>query len=102
MPTQFFDSVVGEDLMKCITAMKFSAFFLLACGVVVKQSGALAGLQAVAIWMMFYVDQVIVSGQPTQDAIPGLLYSSVVGKHTSILYISRAIDSKGSATLKLS
>jgi hypothetical protein len=52
--------------------------------------------------MMSYADQVIVSGQPTQDAIPGLLYSSVVGKHTSISYIGRAVDSKGSATLKLS
>ena len=31
-----------------ITGMKFSAFFLLACGAVVKQAEALAGLKAVA------------------------------------------------------
>jgi hypothetical protein len=48
MLTQFFDSIVGEDLTECITEMKFSVFFLLACGAVVKQSEALAGLQAVA------------------------------------------------------
>ena len=35
-------------MIKYIAAMKFSAFFLLACGAVVHNSEALAGLEAVA------------------------------------------------------
>ena len=108
--------------------MKFSSFFLLACGAVVQESEALTGLKSVtqeyvffggdsyctdysysmeftdafafsakqlfshhpAIWMMTYADQVIISGQPSAPAIGNLLYSSAVGKHTSILYLNRA------------
>ena len=111
-----------------ITEMKFSAFFLLACGAVVKEKEALTGLEAVvkkynflnltfsilinlhslkftdafafgaerlishqpAVWMVSYADQVLVSGQPCTDSIANLLYSSGVGKHTSIVYINRS------------
>ena len=43
----------------------------------------------VATWMMAYVDQAIVSGQPSGDALGSLLYSSAVGKHTSIVHLNR-------------
>ena len=119
-----------------ITGMKFSAFFLLACGAVVKQAEALAGLKAVAeryfvsiligsfshqsprlkftdsfafgaehlishqvaTWMMSYADQVIVGGQPSKDAIGNLLYSSGVGKHTSIVFINGTTSKKEKVT----
>ena len=48
MVIQFFDCIVGEEMIDYITGMKFSAFFLLACGAVVKQDEALTGLQTVA------------------------------------------------------
>jgi hypothetical protein len=47
--------------------------------------------------MIAYVDQVIVSGQPSKDSITNLLYSSGVGKHTSIVYINRSLDGSGKA-----
>lgn len=43
----------------------------------------------VAIWMMSYADQVIVSGQPPQDAIPSLLYNSKLSKYTSTIFLNR-------------
>ena len=122
--------------------MKFSAFFLLACGAVVKQDEALTGLEAVAkrcerstfgpnflfffdkfhrlqftdsfafgaehlisryiaLWVISYVDQVIVNGQPSKDAISNLLYSSTVGKHTSIVYFNKRVED-GKEMLKVS
>jgi hypothetical protein len=111
-----------------IQGMKFSCFFLLACGAVVRERDALVGLKSIteeyvffdgsylqtdcshslkftdafafgarqlfahhpAIWMMSYADQVIISGQPSGAAISGLLYSSPLGKHTSVTYLNRA------------
>ena len=43
---QFFDAVFGIQMIKYLTKMKFSAFFPLACGAVVKNCEALAGLQS--------------------------------------------------------
>ena len=43
----------------------------------------------VATWMMAYVDQAIVSGQPLGDALGSFLYSSAVSKHTSIVHLNR-------------
>jgi hypothetical protein len=43
---QFFDSVFGKAMNDYLGTTKFSAFFLLACGAVVNQAGALAGLQS--------------------------------------------------------
>jgi hypothetical protein len=48
-----------------------------------------------AVWMISYADQVIVGGQPSHDAIGNLLYSSGVGKHTSIVYINRRLGAGG-------
>ena len=48
MAIQFFETIVGVDMINYTAGMKFSAFFLLACGAVVKQDEALAGLQTVA------------------------------------------------------
>jgi hypothetical protein len=109
-----------------IGKLKFSAFFLLACGAVVKEGEALDGLQAVvekyvgstglfftdrffrlhftdsfafgterlishhvAIWMISYAGQVIIGGQPSRDCIGNLLYSSSIGRHTSVIYINK-------------
>jgi hypothetical protein len=41
----------------------------------------------VAQWMVSYVDHVIVCGHKLEDAVRNLLYSSGVGKHTSIVHI---------------
>ena len=128
-------------MMRYIVGTKFSAFFLLACGAVVRQGEALTGLQdmvkryfnqlhtryhlpnwfsrlrftdtfafgaerlishQVGTWMISYADQVIVSGQPSKDAIGNLLYSSGVGKYTSIVYLNGTIGTGGKQTLKLS
>ena len=43
----------------------------------------------VALWMASYADQVIISGQLSKTAVPGLLYSSGVGRHTSIVYLDK-------------
>ena len=43
----------------------------------------------VTVWMLQYADQVIVGGQPSKDAIGNLLYSSGIGKHTSVVYINK-------------
>ena len=43
----------------------------------------------VATWMMAYMDQVIISGQPSGDALSSLLYSSAVSKHTLIVHLNR-------------
>ena len=44
----------------------------------------------------------MVGGQPSKDAIGSLLYSSGVGKHTSIVFINGATDGKGKQTYQLS
>ena len=41
-------------------------------------------------WMVSYVDQVIIGGHPSGDAIPNLLYCSSVGRHTSVLHVCEA------------
>lgn len=51
-----------------------------------------------AVWMISYADQVIISGQPSKDSISNLLYSSGVGKHTSIVYINRSVSNSGEVT----
>ena len=43
----------------------------------------------IATWMMAYMDQVIISGQPSGDALSSLLYSLAVGKHMSIIHLNR-------------
>ena len=43
----------------------------------------------VQVWIMSYADQVIVSGQPSSSSIGNLLYSSNIGKHTSVIYINK-------------
>ena len=43
----------------------------------------------VTTWMMAYVDQAIISGQPSGDALSSLLYSLAVGKHMSIIHLNR-------------
>jgi hypothetical protein len=49
-----------------------------------------------ALWMILYADQVIISGQPSKEAITELLYTFGVGKHTSVVYINkRVVDGKG-------
>lgn len=45
-----------------------------------------------AVWMISYGDQVIISGQPSKDAVENLLYSSGVGRHTSIVYLNACFD----------
>lgn len=129
---QFIDAIFGEDMTEYLSNLKFSAFFLLACGAVVKEGEALTGLQSaaekyvqltgmflsdksnrlsfvdtfafgaerlishhVAIWMISYAGQVIIGGQPSNDCISNLLYSSHIGKHTSVVYINRNDDSGG-------
>ena len=111
--------------------MKFSSFFLLACGAMVQEKEALEGLKGVtkeyvlhnrphlhtdcppyrlkftdafafgawqlfshhpAMWMMSYANQAIISGQPSAAAIAGLLYSSPLGKHTSVTYLNRIAE----------
>jgi hypothetical protein len=47
MVSQFFDNVVGPELVAYLLGMKFTAFFLLACGAVVKEDEALTRLQNV-------------------------------------------------------
>jgi hypothetical protein len=42
--------------------------------------------------MMSYADQVAIGGQPSKDAVPGLLYTSAVGKHTSIIFLNRCLS----------
>jgi hypothetical protein len=49
--------------------------------------------------MITYADQVIVSGQPFKDSIANVLYSSGVGKHTSIIYINRILGNSGEVTI---
>ena len=44
-----------------------------------------------ALWMINYADQVVIGGQPSKDAVESLLYSSGVGRHTSILYFNRLV-----------
>lgn len=44
---QFFENIIGPEMMKYFNQMKFSSFFLLACGAVVRESEALAGLEEV-------------------------------------------------------
>jgi hypothetical protein len=39
--------------------------------------------------MILYADQVIVSGQPSEDAVPNLLYASDIGKHTSVTHLKK-------------
>ena len=46
-PLKFFDAVIGPDMIEYIKGMKFSAFFLLACGAVVREKSALDGLEAI-------------------------------------------------------
>ena len=41
-----------------------------------------------ALWMISYADQVIIGGQPSNDAIGNLLYTSTVGTHTSVTYLN--------------
>ncbi len=41
----------------------------------------------VAIWMIAYATQVILSGQEPHEAVPSLLYSSDIGKHTSVVFL---------------
>jgi hypothetical protein len=36
---------------------------------------------------MLYADQVIISNQPSKDAVPSLLYGSDIGKHTSVVHL---------------
>ena len=43
----------------------------------------------VVIWMMLYADQVIISQQPSKDAVPNLLYSSDIGRHTSVIHLQK-------------
>ena len=43
----------------------------------------------VATWMMAYVDQAIVSSQPSGDTLCSLLYSSAVSKHMLIIHLNR-------------
>lgn len=118
---------MSEYLSKTV----FSSFFLLACGAVVNEGGALAGLEAtakkyvfsicrylsnkfgrlqltdtfafgaerlishhVAIWMISYASQVIVGTQPSKDCIGNLLYSSSIGKHTSVVYLNNTFEEK--------
>ena len=45
---QFFDTVFGGLMVNHLQKMKFSSFFLLACGAVVKEGEALTGLQLAA------------------------------------------------------
>lgn len=53
-----------------------------------------------ALWMISYADQVIIGGQPSKEAIAELLYSSGVGKHTSVVYINkRVVDGEGKEIL---
>ena len=127
-------------MQKYIAGMKFSALFLLACGAVVREREALAGLEAAvkeygfltlvflhanpfrslqftdafafgaerlishypAMWMISYADQVISGGQPSKDSIASLLYSSGVGKHTSLVYINRSASASGEVTINTS
>lgn len=44
-----------------------------------------------APWMMSYADQVIISGQPSQDSVGNLLYSSTIGSHTSVVYLNKQL-----------
>ena len=48
----------------------------------------------VAIWMISYASQVIVGTQPSKDCIGNLLYSSSIGKHTSVVYLYNAFEGK--------
>lgn len=43
----------------------------------------------VVIWMMLYADRVIISQQPSDKAVPNLLYSSDIGKHTSVIHLRK-------------
>jgi len=52
--------------------------------------------------MISYADQVISSGQPSKDSIAGLLYSSGVGKHTSLVYINRSVSAGGKVAIDTS
>ena len=113
-------------MVEYIKEMKFSSLFLLACGAVVREKEALAGLEEVtkryafrlaamlanrpfrlqvtdafafgaeglfshypALWMIAYADQVIIGGQPSEDSISNLLYTSGVGTHTSIAHLNK-------------
>ena len=55
-----------------------------------------------ATWMILYADQVIISGQPSMDAILSLLYSSGVGKHTLLIHLNKTSDSMGNTVIKTS
>lgn len=50
---------------------------------------------------MLYADQVIIGGQPSKDAIGGLLYTSGVGKHTSIVYLGKRADDDGKVVVSV-
>ena len=50
----------------------------------------------VTIWMIKYADMVIVAGMKTELCISSLLYSSDIGRHTSILFIHVAEATKES------
>jgi len=45
---QFFKVVIGDDMCKYLTGMKFSALFVLACGSVVQVKEALDGLTTIS------------------------------------------------------
>ena len=48
----------------------------------------------VAIWVISYASQVVVGTQPSKDCIGNLLYSSSIGKHTSVVYLNNAFEGK--------
>lgn len=46
---QFFDTVIGPTMIEYLQGMKFSAFFLLACGAVVRVNEAREALKRVTV-----------------------------------------------------
>ena len=42
----------------------------------------------IAIWMISYADKVIVTGMRSRTCISSLLYSSDIGRHTSIFFLN--------------
>jgi hypothetical protein len=52
----------------------------------------------VAIWLISYADKIIVTGMSSRSSISSLLYTSDLGRHTSILFLHRE---KGKAALSV-
>jgi len=55
----------------------------------------------ITIWMMTYGDKVIVCGMPSGSCVPSLLYSSDIGRHTSILFLNNIKGEQGQDTIRV-